>query len=636
VSNSNFPTAVALLLARAGVPASPEFIRVRDLPLRDPIAKANAVVGAMTAELKLPGGTQELSPDQALCLHEAREIGGLVAILRPGEGKTHVGVLAATVLNAKRPLYLCPSAAREELVEDRLPTIRKHWRVHPHLQVVGFGELQTKEGRKIIKTAKPDVIIVDEMHKLKNKDSARGNRFVSIFSVFDELRKEGVNLPYPKLVLMTGSPSNRALVECSHLFAMALGEGSPIPLDPKDIATWSLALGSDVQEHQRPRAGAMKAFIDLLTPAERVGANSDVELLRRGFAKRLAWTPGVVKSSSAPLALPLIIRAPKVDVPEPVREAYGELLDTWSIGDEVYTEVFEAVRAMRQLVCGFYYRWVWPEQKKNQLWIDRRKDWHKQVKGIIQNRPKRRQVLANEWVKNDPRWDEPLGLDSKGLIEDACKAHEAYTRARAVGHPLAAKLEHVPRIDSPWYRDWRAVRHEYDPVTEAVWLDEYLVDYAISWARETGGLVWVPHSTVGERIDSKGLPYFAGGKEADRMLRAHKGPCAASFKSHHESKDLQRQWNRVLYLLPPATGQQWEQSLARVHRRGSPFPDVQVDVLLLSLGTLNSWDQALRDAKYAHEVFDVQRLCQADLEGTRFQIADRRVKHGDHMWREAA
>ncbi len=584
---------------RAGVPRSAEFLRIWNLPSRT--LDRPALVQPWTEALKTTHGSRTLFADQAATLYSIANAGSAVVALRPGAGKTTIGALAGTVAGAKRPLYLCEASAKQSLL-NALPVLRAHWKLPAHLTVCAYSELSSKSGRRLLEALKPDLVVADEAQKLKNEMAARTSRFLEYF----------VDNPSTIFIPMSGSFTVKGLSELYHLFREALGDKSPVPTNLEEAKLWSEALGSAVEDHNRVGLGALAAFADFLEPAERNGDR--LTQARKGLRRRMELTDGVVLSTRGLITLPLSVKSPEVEVPPKVQAAFKHLHDTWELGDEEFTDRVEFAGAARTLICGFYYKWVWPNKERNERWIEARKNWHKYVRNIVLYEKKK------------------YGLDTKGLVEDACRAFEAYEIVKRSKDPAHANLRErlaaadVIKLNSPEYRTWKEVEPEYRIVTEAVWLDEYLVDYAVAWTEQNDGVVWVPYVAFGEKLRERGVRYFGGG---DNEIEAHRGSCAASIASHHHSKNLQH-WHRCLYLLPPGNGLLAEQSLARFHRYGQEHP-VEADMLVLCRASMDAWTQALKDAKYAQDINSDQLLCAADLSGV---LTEDRIKNPkDALWK---
>lgn len=570
---------------RAGVPRSAEFERVWNLPTRE--LDKLSLVAPWTARLQQESGHRTLFPDQAAALEAISRVGSAIVALRPGAGKTTIGMLGLAVAGCTRPVYICDAAAKDQVVHTDIPTLRSHWKIPGHMTVLSYQELSSKNGRKLFDQIQPDGVVADEAQKLKSESAARTNRFLAYFKARYAAGLRTVFLP------MSGSFTIKSLTEMYHLFREALGENSPVPLVLDEAKLWSDALGSAVKDENRVELGALKHFALFLEEHER--QEDELSNTRRGFRRRMELSEGVVLSTRGNIHLPLTIRHARPTIPINVEKMFEHLHETWEVGEEELTDRIEFNAAARQLICGFYYRWVWPNNVKNDVWIEARRAWHKYVRNIV-------------------LYEKRLQLDSRGLVQDACLNHEAFSYAKREKLPKETlrHFEDKQRLDSPEYRAWRAVENEYRIVTEAVWFDEYLLDIACDWLEKNDGVVWVPFRTIGAKLRERGVKYFGGGENG--LTDEKTGPCAASIASHHHSKNLQH-WSRCLYLLPPGNGQLAEQSLARFHRTGQTRP-VVADMLISCKASLDAWHQSLRDAKYAQDINSDQLLCAADLSAT--------------------
>ena len=89
-----------------------------------------------------------------------------------------------------------------------------------------------------------------------------------------------------------------------------------------------------------------------------------------------------------------------------------------------------------------------------------------------------------------------------------------------------------------------------------------------------------------------GVPYFGAG---DSRILDWKGPCVASIAAHGTGKNLQH-WSSNLVVIPPTSGQVWEQLLGRTHRQGQQEDTVTAEVYLHHAAYEASMSQAFADA----------------------------------------
>ena len=124
----------------------------------------------MTEILRTPNGTMRLRPIQAMALHDIGVVGGLFAPIGVGEGKTLITLLAPFVLGAERPLLLLPASLIRKTERERRE-LAKHWLVSD-VQMVSYEMLGRVQAASLLDRIKPDLIIADEVHKLKNRKAA--------------------------------------------------------------------------------------------------------------------------------------------------------------------------------------------------------------------------------------------------------------------------------------------------------------------------------------------------------------------------------------------------------------------------------------------------------------------------------
>ena len=240
------------------------------------------------------------------------------------------------------------------------------------------------------------------------------------------------------------------------------------------------------------------------------------------------------------------------------------------------TCALELYAHMRQLACGFYYQWVWPivdgVKKKNQSWIDARKEWH---------------VFCRETIRYSRTYDSPLAV-ANGINKGEIKQRGEYD-------------------------DWLSVRDEYKPVTEAIWLSDFLLEDVVVESRKDPTLIWIEHKAVGNRLPEYGVTYFGGGVSEKDILAKKGSTIALSIKAHMTGKNLQSGWHRNMVVSPPALGDVWEQMLGRTHRQGQEH-DVDCLVYLHSDAALASFEAARKSAKYMQDTMgNLQKLLLADI-----------------------
>lgn len=529
---------------------SADLRRIAALPRRDWREYADIWIKQIHMALAKGDGDMQLRPVQAAMIIDAYENRGLFAPVGVGHGKTLPTLLIPVLLEAERPLLLVPAQLRDQTNLVVIPEMRKHWWLHPNLRVAGYSELSIASKADFLEELQPDLIIADECHKLKRRKAARTRRFLRYFSKFPETIFVG----------LSGTITKRSIMDYWHLLRLALkGDRCPLPLSWGACVDWDDALAPRAEDSDYERKLAPGALLDFCEPGEHV---------RNGFRRRLVQTPGVVATEESALGNSLIIQARKPKLPAAIQKALDNMERSWRTpGGEEISCAMDMARHAKELAAGFYYRWVWPGGVVNQPWLRARAEWHRYVRDILRRRFH--------------------GIDS----------------------PLqVAEESGRGRIDPGPYNAWKAVRDRYTPVTEPVWLSNYLTEMVGDWAYEEPGIVWVFHDAVGEALDSEYLTYHGGGQAAGRKVLELDGSksVALSANAHSTGKNLQA-YSRNLLTSCPSSALMWEQLLGRTHRTGQLADQVDVDVYLNTPRLEAALDKALEEARYIEDTTGQQQ-----------------------------
>lgn len=578
---------------RDEVQDSEDLQRIAALPRRAPptLEEQTRMAAVMTELLRKPPGPcrcaelrphaaqpciTSLFPAQGWFLWEALTCVGAIGMLSAGAGKTALDILLPLVVpGVRRAALLIPPSLKPQFLQNLLEW-SQHFRVPnvtdsgmpftpgaPKLDVLSYAKLSNPASAEWLSVHRPDIIIADEAHALKDRDAVCTYRFVQHFVDHEDSR----------LFWYSGSPTTRAPSDCAHLAALALREGSPYPLENDAVEEWSQALGA------RANIG-MGRLRELCQQGETA---------RQGFRRRLVETAGVVTTEDAQLDVPLHIRVRHLVVPPVIRTALdlvrgGERPDTLvgaPFGEDLLEDVEKAACA-RQVALGFFYRWAFPRGESEAeiaRWRSRRKAWSSALRRRLENRS--------------------LLLDSPALLAEAAE------RA-ATGYVGPLPVWHCPEW-APWRDILDAVYHEQ----EVVRLDDFAAKDAVAWAREAPGIVWYSHVEFGQRVaELGGFRLFEGGDEADEALKhvTGKESIVVSAKAHCVGKNLQM-FSRGLVTSPFAGGGWWEQVLARQHRYGQRAEAVVFDIYKHSKESQAAWASAREDARYVLETTGkVERL----------------------------
>ncbi len=247
----------------------------------------------LTDWLKTPQGTMQLRPVQAAALADAHDFGGLLAPQRVGAGKTILSLLVAEVLDAERPLLIIPAKLKRKTEID-IAQLKQHWRfkrpkivTYEWLGRVQAAPMEDDKGNVLkpgfLDKLNPDLIVGDEIHKLKNLRAAVTRRVGRYMEAH----------PETKFIGMSGTITKRSLRDYAHLAEWALGKIAPVPLSWPILSEWADCLDEDIDATNRLAAGAL---IQLCNDEEKKALKNEdpVSVIRRAYRRRLVETPGVV------------------------------------------------------------------------------------------------------------------------------------------------------------------------------------------------------------------------------------------------------------------------------------------------------------------------------------------------------
>lgn len=568
---------------RPAVGNSEDLSRIVSIPRRPPVdletgPTRDALVQLMTERLsrgprkvcdcpKIAPGRPcitSLLPVQAWALYEAPLANGLLAPIGTGGGKTGLGILMAMVMNAKRAVLLIPPGLRDQLARDYL-LWREHFQVpsivfergqghvvpgKPIVYVVPYSRFSRHESTELLEQLKPDLVIADEAHRLKDKKTTTTGRV---------LRYLGDNLS-TRLTCWSGTFTSKSIKDYAHLAAFALRENSPLPLLPPVVEQWSTAI--DPSDFPAPE-GALQVFIG---PGEN---------LYQGFQRRLKQTRGVVATNEGACKASLYIHKAKTPaIPDKIKTLMRNLRDTWvrPDGEELVTAL-DVSACAKQLALGFFYRWKFPRgesPEQIERWFAARKAWNKEVRELLKT-PK-------------PHLDSPM------LAENAAKrAVDGYTGPLPVWH-------------SDSYAEWRDVKDTVYHEQDTVWVDDFMARDAAEFGRKHKCIIWYIFGAFGRKVEEiSGFKRYGGGDVAAKEILEDPGTktIIASIKAHGEGRDgLQLHFDQQLITTLPKSGLPCEQLLARLHRPHQFNDEVHTHLYLHTDEMEEALDTAKRDAAY--------------------------------------
>jgi len=513
----------------------------------------------------------ELKYSQAWALAEIELIGGVIASMGVGHGKSALGILAPLAFSGcQTAVVLCqPNDVPQYIFQYEM--LREHWRVPeivvhsdtdyhgtgidgrdaPKLHLIPYSRIQTPKAAILLRGLAPDVIIADECDKLRDPKTATVARFLRCFEAKPETRFAG----------WTGTLTDASLEEYWHLCALALRERSPLPLDINVVKEWGTAI-DPIDVPADP--GALMVFCE---PGEHIHS---------GWHRRFAETPGVVTTKDAAVEVELTItERPAPPLPPVVMSALESVRRYVRPDGEELVEITEAHACARQVAMGFYYRWIFPHGEPDSVidaWFAARKAWNRAMRLMLQ-KPQEH-------------------LDSPKLLEQAAM--------RYWGDMAPDDL--LPEWEAEEWPAWRDIRDQVRPESQAVRLHPFLVEDAIAWAREHVGIVWCSDTAFAEWMaEISKMPHYAGGKKSAAMIVQESGTRSiiASRKAHGRGRDgLQRLFKKQLITCPPANATGWEQTMGRLVRTGQEAPHIGTWYYAHTEELAAMVDKAIRRADY--------------------------------------
>jgi hypothetical protein len=544
---------------REGVGESAEFFRIKGLPRR--VLKFSGVPD-QTEKYRKIGGKMTLWDVQSACLVEAAKADGLFGQVRAGGGKTLTSLLLTAAMNSRKTVLLVPPQLKRKTLELDIPMLYRHWHLPiDRIRIIAYSELSSAACAQLLNEVNPDLIVADEAHNLRHKTAARTKRFLRFMKEHPECR----------FVALSGTITNRSIMDYQHLIELALRKNSPLPAHWGVLTEWAEALDVPRSNVDPMMPGVLLSFCSQEELGQINGRTpTDAQpFVRAGFRRRLVETPGVVATEEGAIGTSLVITGLHPLVPGEVKARISDLRDRWVIDEEELTDPMSVARVARELAGGFFYQWDWPGGVKDTEWLLARSSWNKELRQILKLNRK--------------------GLDSPLEVIRAIQAG---------------------KLKSENWDAWDKVRGRYNPTppTKTIWISDYLVDEAIKWARETcsksePGIIWYSWEAFGTAVALKGgFPLYGPGMKHDPSFADPKNEpvIVCSLASHGTGKNLQK-YCRNLMTTPPGSGTVIEQAIARTHRPGQLADEVTVDLFLHTKEMQGAFEKSLADAEYVEQ-----------------------------------
>lgn len=551
-----------------------ELRRIARLPRRLWDSYAEELADELTVILRAPGGTMRLRPIQAVALAEIGTVGGMFGPIRVGAGKTLVSLLAPECAFACRPLLLVPASLVGKTERDQA-VLRAHWRLPEFVRIMSYEWLGRVQAAEALEDYRPDLIVCDEVHRLKNPRAAVTRR----------VRRYMSECPETKFVGMSGTVTKRSIKDYAHIIRWThKPDAVPIPRWHGDLELWADALDERKGQIRRADPGALRVLCN--EDEDRAWDQEPRRTARRAYRRRLVETPGVVATKETPIDASIRVRGVEPPVSKAIDEAFARLRYRWETPDGwPIADGLAMFRHARELALGFYYVW---DPRPPAHWLEARRAWAAFVRNVL---------------RHSRKLDSELQVRNRFGDADECRA-------------------------------WLAVREEFVPNTEPRWIDASVLRFATAWAHKHKGIVWTEHTCFGELLSkTSGIPYYGrkGLDERGNPIDVHSPgtPLIASIQSNSTGRNLQA-WSSNLIASMPANGMQTEQLFGRTHRDGQDADEVLFDVLVSCAEHVGAFWQAVRDCEFVHDsTGSPQKLLVADVD---MPTADSIAFRGGSRW----
>ncbi|CAK9074182.1 Uncharacterized protein (Fragment) [Durusdinium trenchii] len=545
-------------------------------------------------------GERLLTP-QATAVKAYQDHGGGLFPIAVGWGKTGISLMVAEQAHqqgVKRSLLLIPIQQLGGLMRRHIPEWRRRVPINVSFHylagrpraarraiaqagangcyVYAYSLLSQSDCVELLDLVKPELVIADEVHLLKNPRSARSKRVITY------LRDHG-----PQFVGMSGTITSKSVKDYHHLISAALGDLSPLPRSYNMAWHWDQIINSAADGPDGP---GRKLMLPLMrwakeqAPEERFDVGQ-TESFRRAYRHRLTTAPGVVATGDAEIGVSLGICNTPVAQPECCEgwdrreELEKAVIDEFITpnGDDI-DHAFHCFKWRYELAAGFYNQLTWPEVE---ALAARRNVSIREAEGLIAGAKLHHTALQSyhrelrEFFK-----ESPPGLDTP----------------REVGRSMS---QHGDRyVPTSVYAAWRDVKEldfdgRPDREASAIRVCDYKIQHAVEWAKQLkgrGGLIWVWHQEVGtwvtEALAEAGLDpvHCAAGPKAGRVIESIGDPVqggkgdrivVASIGSHGTGRNLQA-FQEQLVLQFPRDAKLAEQMIGRTHRNGQEADHLDV------------------------------------------------------------
>jgi hypothetical protein len=587
---------------------SADFVRVRGLPVRGPDSYPPDLAKRLTALLRDTSvcDSSDSDPHTGLC----RKCGQPFALrdlqarglydagthrrgffpLRVGAGKTLFGFLLPRVIECREPTMIVPAALVEKTNRE-WHALAKHWKVAKHIKFRSYQALGRSSGAQQLELDKPDLLIADECHFLKNSKAAVTRRVARYMH----------GNPRTIFVPMSGTIMKSSIRDFAHLLEWSHRAESPLPLYGQTLAEWAGALDEGLNPLSRRSPGVL---LNLYPPGDDPTEEDPHKRARKMFFARTQACAGIVSSDARQdYDGSLYIEPIEYTPNEKTDENFSRLRQLMERPDGyTLSEAMQVWAVARMLALGLHYEYRPPAPED---WLQARKHWAKFA----------REALAEEIP----------GIDSEEQVKHAV---------------MDGRLDDEYGV----LEEWRRIQaeSEFTPNSVPVWHDDTALKVCQKWMSEhPRGIVFVDHRFFGYELAKRaGVPYYGaeGLDEKGNFIEAHpRGtPAVASRKANTTGRNIQGIFETMLVAAPMPNSEEWEQMLGRLHRQGQLADSVEVYVLIACREHLESIPRALASSDVKQDLLGfTQKIRLADIDWPDETAQDRVGTKGAEIWRWA-
>lgn len=321
-----------------------EIERIRQIPTRE-LNIPRAI--EWSKFLIKPESKYTLKPAQALVLYEAHEYEACFAYLPVGKGKSLISLLLPSCIDCKRPAIVIPANTRHQTVHEVIPKFKDSFYIRDDIRFFSYSDFSL--GKRSIFEYRPDLLILDESHKLANKRSARTHTVIKYM-------KEN---PLTKIVSLSGTMVDKSIREYAHILLWShTKKYCPVPWNFMDQEIFDREL-----EYNRPTS-----FVKKICP------HGTATTPREAFFNRLKATPGIIIEEKDDLNLRIKWGKLSVNTPDVIKQAILNIRRSATLPNGRIMESASDIAAkIVQISQGYYTYWKVDPPKE---YLDARREWN--------------------------------------------------------------------------------------------------------------------------------------------------------------------------------------------------------------------------------------------------------------------